>query len=85
MEFHYDKSLNIGGLGYEVQVLNSMPKIFDGSGNEMSIHYRIWNGIVQIIVNRSCQDCEEFGKIGDNTLICKKCTYQKDWVRLGLR
>lgn len=82
---NFDHSLNIGDLDYEVQVLQSMPKLLDEHGNEMTIHYRIYNGKVQILVNRSCQECKEFGKIGDGTLICKKCTYQKDWLKKGLR
>lgn len=83
------ESININGLGCEVLIFQSMKQLYDKHDNEMSIHYRMRDGKFEIIVNRSCQECKEFGFIpkinGDKIWLCKKCTYSKDWLRLGLR
>ena len=71
--------------GLEVRILQSMPNIYDHLGNEMSVHYRIVNGVVEVIINRSCQKCESFHSIGGGDEVCNKCTYLKNWVERGKR
>ena len=66
------------------RVIKSFEKIYDRFGQEMNVHIREKDGQVQIIINRSCQECKKFGEIGDGTLICKKCHYQKDWLNRGM-
>lgn len=74
-----------GQIGYEIEILQSMPKLLDECGNEMNIHYRIKDEKLQILVNRSCKKCTEFFPIGDGSLICKKCSYHKFWLERGMR
>lgn len=72
-------------LPIQVDVINSSKKIFDDYGYKLSIHIRMKDNVIEVIINRSCQECKEFHKIGDGTWICSKCTYKKNWLKDGLR
>ena len=68
----------------KVQIHQSMKNLYDHVGNEMTVHYRIEDEIVKVIINRSCQECKTFGKLGDGELICTECHYAKDWLNRGM-
>lgn len=67
----------------DVVIRQSMKELFDKTGKKMSVHTRIKNGVVEVIINRSCQECTSFHEIGDGTLVCSKCTYLKNWLERG--
>jgi len=71
----------------KIRLFQSMPKLFDKTGKEMSIHFRMNNKSkeFEVIVNRSCKKCLNFHKISGGTEICTKCTYLKNWLELGKR
>ena len=72
------------GFTPKVQIHQSMKNIYDQNGNEMSVHYRVEDGAVKVIINRSCNECKTFGKLGDGELICTECHYTKDWLNRGM-
>lgn len=74
-------------LGFKIRLLQSMPKLFDSTGKEMSIHFRMNHATkeFEVIVNRACKKCTSFKKIGGGNEICVKCKYIKDWLGLGKR
>ena len=69
----------------KLRVIQSMSQLYDKHGHKMSIHFRMdkANNEFQVIVNRSCPTCKEFGKLSDGTEICNKCHYLKNWLELG--
>ena len=65
----------------ETKIISRMNILYDKYGNRLSIHTRIKNGIIEVIVNRSCDECKYFTKgVVD---ICKECHYQKGWLEKG--
>lgn len=66
--------------------MQSMDKIFDEHGNEMSVHTRRTpEHDVEVIINRSCRVCYKFHDTPSLGLICSKCSYIKNWVKMGMR
>ena len=60
-------------------------KIFDADGYELSLHTRMTETGMDVIINRSCESCDYFAVIGNGVEICKKCKYEKNWLQKGLR
>ena len=72
---------------FRVRLFESTPKIFDKSGKQLTIHFRMNNKTneLEVLVNRACKKCTSFKKIKGNTEICIKCKYIKDWLEVGKR
>lgn len=69
----------------KIRLLQSTPKLFDKTGKELSVHFRV-NKIekqLEIIINRSCKKCLNFKTIGGGGQFCTRCAYVKDWLNKG--
>lgn len=69
--------------GLQVRVFKSMDNLYDVTGARISVHLRQYSaGNVEVIINRSCDECKSFRKFG-NQEICNKCSYAKGWLEDG--
>lgn len=71
----------------KVRLFQSSKKIFDSTGKQLSVHFRMnkEKEQIEIVINRSCNKCLNFKKTVGGMDICTKCTYVKDWLNKGKR
>lgn len=72
---------------FKIRTFESSPKMFDKSGKQLSLHFRMnyKTEELEVIVNKACKKCTTFKKIKGGSEICIKCKYIKDWLGLGKR